>query len=139
MMFSRSVDVSLVLSSSIALESFELIPTLAGEVADDWLLSEILKLTSEIAARSAKHSAEFLQRTSAVAAALTTFGKGKTPAAEASLQLAYQFANRTGGMTADLWLAMPSVLDGLELPAVRTLMETAGKFLIRRQRHTAFY
>jgi nitric oxide reductase NorD protein len=119
----------LVLSSSIALESFELIPTLASEIADDWLLSEILKLTSEIATRSAKHSAEFLQRTSDVAAALAKFGDNKRFAAEASLHLAYQFANRTGGMTADLWLAIPSVLDGLELPAVRKLMETAGKFL----------
>ena len=119
----------LVLSSSIALESFELIPTLACEINDDWLLSEILKLASEIAARSAKHSAEFLQRTSAVAAALAKFGENKRPAAEASLHLACHFADRTGGMTADLWLAMPSVLDGLEISAVRRLMETAGKFL----------
>lgn len=119
----------LVLSSSIALESFELIPTLAREIDDDWLLSEILKLASEIAARSAKHSAEFLQRTSAVAAALSKFGDDRRLAAEPSLQLAYQFANRTGGMTADLWLAMPSAVDGLDVTAVRTLMETAGKFL----------
>lgn len=119
----------LVLSSSIALESFELIPTLAGDIGDDWLVSEILKLASEIAARSAKHSAEFLQRTPAVAEALSRFGKNTRSVAEPSLTLAYQFANRTGGMTADLWLGLPSALSGLDVEAVKTLMETAGRFL----------
>src|SRR3982750_4394533 len=61
----------LVLSSSISLESFELVPKLASEIDDDWLLSKLLALASEIAARSAKHSAEFLQRTSAVAKCLS--------------------------------------------------------------------
>ena len=105
----------LVLSSSIALESFELIPKLAHEINDDWLLSQILKLASEIAARSAKHSAEFLQRTSSVAATLAKFGDKTRDAAEPVLKLAHQFADRTGGMTADLWLSLPSALAGLDV------------------------
>ena len=60
----------LVLSSSIALETFELIPRLAKEIKDDGLLTEILQLASEIANRSAKHSADFLQKTPQVAASL---------------------------------------------------------------------
>ena len=48
----------LVLSSSIALETFQLIPTLAKEIGDEKLFSEILKLAAEIANRSAKHSTD---------------------------------------------------------------------------------
>ncbi len=48
----------LVLSSSIALETFGLIPILAKQLGDDKLLIDILQLASEIANRSAKHSAE---------------------------------------------------------------------------------
>jgi hypothetical protein len=59
----------LVLSSSIALETFDLVPRLAAEIKDDALFADILKLASEIANRSAKHSADFLQKTPAVAAA----------------------------------------------------------------------
>jgi hypothetical protein len=55
----------LVLSSSIALETFELVPRLAKEIKDDELLTDILRLAAEIANRSAKHSADFLQKTPA--------------------------------------------------------------------------
>jgi len=119
----------LVLSSSIALESFDLIPTLAREIDDPWLLREILKLGSEIAARSAKHSAEFLQRTSLVAAAVSSFGEQKQRAAKVSLELAKQFASRTGGMTADLWSVLPNAIRGLNIGEVETLMASAGCFL----------
>src|SRR5689334_22773147 len=61
----------LVLSSSIALESFGLIPKLAADINDDDLLTDVLRLAGDIAARSAKHSSDFLHKTSAVAAALT--------------------------------------------------------------------
>ena len=50
----------LVLSSSTALKTFAIMPELAGQVADDALFSRVLKLAYEIALRSAKHSAEFL-------------------------------------------------------------------------------
>src|SRR4030095_12675190 len=52
----------LILSSSIALETFELIPALAEQVNDDELLTDILELAVEIANRSAKHSAAFFQK-----------------------------------------------------------------------------
>ncbi len=63
----------LVLSSSIALETFELIPKLAKEIKDDELLSDFLKLASEIANRSAKHSSDFLQKSPQVCEALKRF------------------------------------------------------------------
>ena len=67
----------LVLSSSIALETFELIPRLAKEIKDDELFTDILSLASEIANRSAKHSADFLNKTPQVAKALKRFDKDK--------------------------------------------------------------
>ena len=63
----------LVLSSSIALETFELIPKLAKEIKDDELLSDFLKLAAEIANRSAKHSSDFLHKSPQVCAALKKF------------------------------------------------------------------
>ena len=103
----------LVLSSSISLETFQFAPQLAADIADDELLTEVLRLGVEIANRSAKHSSEFLLKTSPLAATFAEFGERKRATAEAYLELAGQFANRTGGMTADLWINLPAVLDGL--------------------------
>ena len=58
----------LVLSSSISFETFQFAPQLAADIADDELLTEVLRLGVEIANRSAKHSSEFLMKTSPVAA-----------------------------------------------------------------------
>jgi hypothetical protein len=63
----------LVLSSSIALDTLQLAPTIAASVDDDRLLVTIFELAADIAARSAKHSSEFLQRTPDVAAAVNRF------------------------------------------------------------------
>ena len=150
----------LVLSSSIALETFEMIPRLAKEIEDDELLTEILKLAGEIANRSAKHSADFLQKTPAVCDALKRFD---TTGAQASLlaskskqsdqnsldeatrkqeclrssqivsksvvALAAHFANRTGGMTADLWANLPESLSKISAENAVRLMEKAREFL----------
>lgn len=119
----------LVLSSSTALESFDLIPELADQIGDEWLLIEFLTLASEIAARSAKHSAEFIRNSVAVAEALKNSSKEKRSVAEATLRLAHQFANRTGGMTADLWSLLPAVLVDLPSSEAVTLLDTATRFL----------
>ena len=119
----------LVLSSSIALETFKLIPSLATEIDDDDLLEKILKLALEIANRSAKHSSDFLQKTPAVANALASFAEKKTDVALPIIQLAYTFAGRTGGMTADLWTSLPAALEGLTADGAIQLAQTAGEFL----------
>ena len=51
-------------------QSFQLIPTLAKEIGDENLFADILKLASEIASRSAKHSTDFLNKTPKVAESL---------------------------------------------------------------------
>lgn len=119
----------LVLSSSIAIETFDLVPELAKEIDEDGLLSETLALASEIANRSAKHSADFLQNASAVAAALKSFGKGTKPVGRAAFDLGFLFATRTGGMTADLWAAIPKAIDGLQAEQAVNLLKSAGRIL----------
>ena len=119
----------LVLSSSIALETFRLIPDIAGQIKDETLLADVLNLAVEIAQRSAKHSSEFLVHTPAVAAALFRFGDEKSFVAVSVLSLASQFANRTGGMTADLWANLPETLAKLNTASAVLLMQRAGEFL----------
>ena len=117
----------LVLSSSIALETFDAIPALAKAISDDELLSGILNVANEIAQRSAKHSADFLKSTPQVAAALQRFDDPK--AVESIINLAFAFASRTGGMTADLWTILPDALKKLTAEQAAKLAEKAKDFL----------
>ncbi|HQX56428.1 MAG TPA: VWA domain-containing protein [Pyrinomonadaceae bacterium] len=118
----------LVLSSSIALETFRAVPEIAREVDDEQLLAEIFAVAFEIAQRSAKHSAEFLQHTPAVAAAIRANGDNGEVAA-AAIALARQFAERTGGMTADLWSGLPDTLAKVSSDNAVKLLHCAGQFL----------
>src|SRR5688572_8994965 len=119
----------LILSSSIALETFALVPVLAEQVNDDHLLTEILQLAVEIANRSAKHSSDFLLKTPQVAKALDAFDERKADVASPIIKLASTFAGRTGGMTADLWSNLPSALENLTAASAIALAERALEFL----------
>jgi nitric oxide reductase NorD protein len=136
----------LVLSSSISLETFELVPKLARQVGDPELFVEILRLAADIANRSAKHSSEFLQKTPPVAEVLKGFGAGEgqdgdtlrdsqarrlrsSRVAEAVVALASRFAGRTGGMAADLWANLPESLRGLSAETAELLARSASDFL----------
>ena len=119
----------LVLSSSIALETFNLIPDLAKTINDNKLFTEILSLACEIANRSAKHSADFLQKTPKIAETLEKFGDEKYKVAKSIIALASHFANRTGGMTADLWQILPAAVEKLSAENVVDLTAKATDFL----------
>ncbi|HEX6124985.1 MAG TPA: hypothetical protein VFZ23_06375, partial [Pyrinomonadaceae bacterium] len=119
----------LILSSSIALETLELIPQVAEEVGDDELFTKILQLAFDIANRSAKHSSDFLQRTPQVARTLKIFDAKKYEVATAVIGLASTFAGRTGGMTADLWSNLPPALEPLRAENAILLSETATEVL----------
>jgi nitric oxide reductase NorD protein len=119
----------LVLSSSIALETFELIPRLAKAIDDDELLSNFLKLASEIANRSAKHSSDFLHKSPQVCEALKSYGDEKGGVAKSVVALASNFANRTGGMTADLWANLPESLKKISARNAVRLTEKSREFL----------
>jgi hypothetical protein len=119
----------LVLSSSIALETFRIIPDLADSTADADLFTEVLKLSVEIANRSARHSSEFLQKTPPVVDALARFGDDKAGVAAAATRLASRFATRTGGMTVDYWAALPAALAKLTSEQAVVLLRGASEFL----------
>jgi hypothetical protein len=119
----------LVLSSSIALETFELIPRLAKEMKDDELLNAFLKLAAEIANRSAKHSSDFLHKSPQVCNALKNYGDDKNKVAKSVVALASNFASRTGGMTADLWTNLPESLKKIRAENAVRLAEKAREFL----------
>ncbi len=119
----------LVLSSSIALETYNAISGLADDIGDNELLTDVLKLALDIANRSAKHSAEFIQKTPPVAKALDGFGDDKREVAAAAIKLAAVFATRTGGMTADLWANLPRALKGLDAASAKRLMDAGVEFL----------
>ncbi|MCD9186090.1 MAG: VWA domain-containing protein [Pyrinomonadaceae bacterium] len=134
----------LVLSSSIALETFELIPKIAKEINDDELLTDLLKLASEVANRSAKHSSDFLHKSPQVCEVIKRFDEAEqknggekkkhTPSqsravALAVMSLASNFANRTGGMTADLWSNLPESLKKVSAGNAIRLMEKSREFL----------
>ena len=115
----------LILSSSIALETFEAIPDLAKKVSDDELFTEILTVANEVANRSAKHSADFLRHTPKVAAVI----KSDKKVQKSALALAANFASRTGGMTADLWNILPDALKDLSSAQAVKLTNKAAEFL----------
>jgi nitric oxide reductase activation protein len=125
----RICDRQLVLSSSTALKSFRLIPKIAAGIKDEHLLAEVLRLALDIAHRSAKHSAEFLESTPDVAKVLSRFGHDKRVVEDELFKLLAEFANRTGGMTADLWAGLPASLARLDARRAITLIEKAGVFL----------
>ncbi|MBA2378786.1 MAG: VWA domain-containing protein, partial [Blastocatellia bacterium] len=120
----------LVISSSTALETFELVPQMAGEVQDKELFSRILGLAVDIANRSAKHSSDFLKKTPAVAAAIDRFdAESSQKVADAVIELASDFASRTGGMTADLWSNLPDALNEMDGGSAITLAHHAAEML----------
>lgn len=119
----------LVLSSSIAVETFELVPVLAEEIGDAGLLSETLRLGAEIANRSAKHSSDFLRSAASAAQVLKTFGERTPEVIRAAFDLGFLFATRTGGMTADLWMGLPKAIHGLSADAAIHLLRQAGRIL----------
>jgi len=63
----------LTLSTSVALETFRRAPEVARAVADDELLGQVFEVALEVARRSAKHSADFIDATPRVAAALDAY------------------------------------------------------------------
>jgi hypothetical protein len=95
----------MVLSTVIGRESLRSVPSLSAEINDDALLGSILDIATEIARRSAKHSAEFLHASATVAREIKSFQNESVIAA--ALALAGAFAARAGGIAADAWAVIP--------------------------------
>ncbi len=119
----------LILSSSIALETYKFATELTKTVTDENFLSDVLKIALEISNRSAKHSSDFLQATPKVAECLNAFGEEKNDVRDSINELALKFASQTGGMTADLWQLLPESYLKLSSQNAILLNQRALKFL----------
>ena len=119
----------MVLSTVIGRETLHSLPALATEINDDDLLRSIIEVATEIARRSAKHSAEFLNVSSAVTNQLKSFND---PAlTTAAIELAGAFASRAGGIAADAWTVMPDSLATLSVFDAKRLVANTTDFLER--------
>ena len=106
-----------------------MLQSLAAALNDLEILMAALEIASEIARRSAKHSADFLEATPQVVRALKMFAN---PAVQKqAFQLASAFAFRAGGMASDAWLAIPVALEHLDERDALRLLGSTGEFLER--------
>jgi hypothetical protein len=119
----------MVLSTAIGRETLHTIPFVAAEIDDDELLRAVIDVATEIARRSAKHSAEFLNAASTVARELKSFQN--TDLTAAAVDLAGAFAARAGGIAADAWEATPDAIAGLSATDAKRLLKSANDFLER--------
>jgi hypothetical protein len=119
------------LSSSVAVETFRRAPLLALAIKDTAQLCSILEVAAEIARRSAKHSADFLQATPQVVLSLHAFDDESSAVAGAAVALAAAFAARAGGIAADVWAALPEALAGLTTAHALQLLSSTSAFLER--------
>ncbi|MGH9942269.1 MAG: hypothetical protein ACRD9R_07925, partial [Pyrinomonadaceae bacterium] len=131
----RICERQLVLSTSIAVETFQRAPQLAAVVRDAALLAPAFEVAEEIARRSARHSADFLAATPAVFDRLQGIedkgGVRQQPVTREAIELAGAFAARAGGIAADVWVALPEALARLDAAKSLLLFRTAEDFLGR--------
>ena len=131
------------LSTSFALETYGRGPEVARAVGDAGRLRRVFEVALEVARRSARHSSDFIAATPAAAASLAAFDKvfEESGAVEnrpegprvwaAALALAESFAQRVGGIAADMWAALPSAIENLSGDDVLRLFGQAEGFLDR--------
>ena len=117
------------LSTVVGRESLHSVPALSTEINDDALLASILDIATEIARRSAKHSAEFLHASSKVAREIKSFHNEAVIAG--AVALAGTFATRAGGIAADAWTVIPEALAQLSASDAIRLLTGANDFLER--------
>ncbi|MCA1566748.1 MAG: VWA domain-containing protein [Acidobacteria bacterium] len=130
------------LSTSVATETFRRAPELARLAKDPELLAATFEVALEIARRSARHShsADFLAASPAAFAHLEKYraaresgeeGAGQNEVARAALHLAGAFAQRAGGVAADVWTNLPAATAALNAEQSRTLFRHTEQFLER--------
>ncbi|HYN84852.1 MAG TPA: VWA domain-containing protein [Pyrinomonadaceae bacterium] len=122
----------LTLSTAIALDTYARAPALAAAARDGELLRSVYEVAVEVARRSARHSADFLEATPRAVAAFDRFGdEGRGRVARAAVKLAHAFASRAGGIAAEMWAALPAAVEELEEDEALALFAHAEGFLDR--------
>ena len=119
----------IVLSTSVARETFQSLPAIVKEIDDVNTSRAILDIATEIARRSAKHSTEFINSSVNVSRGLREFKSAEVT--EAALALAGAFAARAGGIAADAWLSLPAALNELPILDATRLLTRTSDFLER--------
>ena len=119
----------MMLSGDIAKKTFFDLPEIGRTIDDPAVINAVVEIATEIARRSAKHSAEFLNAAAPVIKTLKQF-KDERVLREA-LNLTSAFAVRAGGISADAWTAMPNALRLLSSPNAIRLLTSAGELLER--------
>ena len=119
----------IVLSTSVARETFQSLPAIVKEIGDVNTSRAILDIATEIARRSAKHSTEFINSSVNVSRGLREFKSAEVT--EAALALAGAFAARAGGIAADAWLSLPAALNELPILDATRLLTRTSDFLER--------
>ncbi len=117
------------LSTSIAIDTLRNVSALAKSISSPVALAAVLDVASEISRRSAKHSAEFLNKASEVVGCLSRFKSLNVM--NKGIELAAEFASRAGGIAADAWAALPSALASLNSHAALNLLDNTIGFLER--------
>lgn len=117
------------LATTIAIDTLRNVPALSKSIGNNATLHSILEVASEISRRSAKHSAEFLDKTPEVIACLNRFENAEVT--KKGIELATEFASRAGGIAADAWSALPSTLLKLSSTDAVRLLDHTIKFLER--------
>ena len=119
----------MVLSTSVARESFQTLPSVIAEIDDVNTSRAVLDIATEIARRSAKHSTEFIDASVDVSGVLRGFESSEVT--DAALALASAFAARAGGIAADAWSSFPAALSELSATNATRLLKKTGDFLER--------
>ena len=119
----------MILSTSIGKDTLYSLPEIIADIEDVALATSVLDVATEIARRSAKHSAEFLNASTTVSDVLKSFGDPEVTAA--ALTLAASFASRAGGIAADAWNAIPEALADLSAADAKRLLTSTNDFLER--------
>jgi hypothetical protein len=119
----------MVLSTAVARETFQSLPSIIAAIDDVNTSRSILDVATEIARRSAKHSTEFINASIDVSRVLNGFQSAEV--SDAALALAASFAARAGGIAADAWSSFPTALDELSAPDATRLLRRTSDFLER--------
>jgi hypothetical protein len=120
----------LVLSGTVALETFQNAPEIAARIGSEEILRDVFRVAADIAQRSAKHSADFLRSTIKTIESFERFGaEDKIAVTKTAANLASVFAARAGGMAADLWEALPAALKDLSAENSIKLLQSASELL----------
>jgi nitric oxide reductase NorD protein len=118
------------LSGAVANETFHQAPVIAKAIDDPDVAASVLGIATEIARRSARHSAEFLNATPQVLQSLRRYQESAV-VTEQALALAAEFASRAGGIAADAWTTLPSAIANLPSSDTIRVLQRSGAFLER--------